>query len=38
MTHGIISGMTADTLAPMSLTNRAQAAIIFQRFDTKLAN
>ena len=38
VTHGIISGMTADTLAPMSLTNRAQAAIIFQRFDTKLAN
>ena len=31
--NGIITGMTADTLAPMSLTNRAQAAIIFQRFD-----
>jgi hypothetical protein len=25
--------MTADTLAPMNLTNRAQAAVIFQRFD-----
>ena len=35
--NGIITGMTADTLAPMSLTNRAQAAIIFQRFDNKLA-
>ena len=32
--NGIITGMTADTLAPMSLTNRAQAAIIFQRFDS----
>ena len=31
--HGIITGMTADTLAPMSLTNRAQAAVIFQRYD-----
>jgi hypothetical protein len=30
---GIVTGMTADTLAPMNLTNRAQAAIIFQRFD-----
>ena len=25
--------MTADTLASMALTNRAQAAVIFQRFD-----
>ena len=32
--HGIVTGMTEDTLAPMELTNRAQAAIIFQRFDT----
>ena len=38
VTHGIISGMTSDTLAPMSLSNRAQAAIIFQRFDTRLTN
>ena len=30
---GIVTGMTADTLAPMNLTNRAQAADIFQRFD-----
>ena len=30
---GIVTGMTADTLAPMNLTNRAQAAVIFQRFD-----
>ena len=29
----IINGMTSDTLAPMNLTNRAQAAAIFQRFD-----
>ena len=36
--QGIVTGMTADTLAPMNLTNRAQAAVIFQRFDTKLAN
>jgi hypothetical protein len=36
--QGIVTGMTADTLAPMSLTNRAQASVIFQRFDTKLAN
>ena len=33
VSHGIVSGMTADTLAPMALTNRAQAAVIFQRFD-----
>ncbi len=33
VSHGIISGMTADTLAPMEYTNRAQAAVIFQRFD-----
>ena len=32
--HGVITGMTADTLAPMNLTNRAQAAVIFQRFDS----
>ena len=38
VTHGIVTGMTADTLAPMSLTNRAQAAVIFQRFDSKIAN
>ena len=37
VTHGIVSGMTADTLAPMSLTNRAQTATIFQRFDSKFA-
>ena len=30
---GIVTGMTADTLAPMAKTNRAQAAVIFQRFD-----
>jgi len=36
--NGIITGMTADTLAPMSLTNRAQAAVIFQRFDHTFAN
>ena len=35
---GIITGMTANTLAPMNFTNRAQAAIIFQRFDTTLAD
>ena len=35
--HGVITGMTADTLAPMALTNRAQAAVIFQRFDAKIA-
>ena len=35
--NGIITGMTADTLAPMSLTNRAQAAVIFQRFDRTFA-
>ncbi|MBR7179733.1 MAG: S8 family serine peptidase [Oscillospiraceae bacterium] len=35
--HGIITGMTVDTLAPMALTNRAQAAVIFQRFDTTFA-
>ena len=29
----VVTGMTADTLAPMNLTNRAQAAVIFQRFD-----
>jgi hypothetical protein len=29
----IVSGMTADTLVPMAQTNRAQAAVIFQRFD-----
>ena len=33
VTHGIVTGMTADTLAPMAKTNRAQAAVIFQRFD-----
>ena len=33
VSHGIVTGMTADTLAPMALTNRAQAAVIFQRFD-----
>ena len=37
VTHGVVSGMTTDTLAPMSLTNRAQAATIFQRFDSKFA-
>ena len=37
VSHGIVSGMTADTLAPMNLTNRAQAATIFQRFDSKFA-
>jgi len=37
VTHGIVSGVTSDTLAPMSLTNRAQAATIFQRFDSKFA-
>ena len=31
--HGIVTGVTSDTLAPMNLTNRAQAATIFQRFD-----
>ncbi len=30
--QGLIEGMTADTLAPMALTNRAQAATIFHRF------
>ena len=33
VSNGIVTGMTADTLAPMALTNRAQAAVIFQRFD-----
>ena len=33
VSKGIINGMTADTLAPRSLTNRAQAAVVFQRFD-----
>ena len=33
VSNGIVTGMTADTLAPMNLTNRAQAAVIFQRFD-----
>ncbi|MBR7178906.1 MAG: S8 family serine peptidase [Oscillospiraceae bacterium] len=33
VSKGIVSGMTADTLAPLALTNRAQAAVIFQRFD-----
>ena len=33
--NGIITGVTADTLAPMALTNRAQAATIFQRFDNR---
>ena len=37
VSHGIVTGMSADTLAPMDLTNRAQAAIIFQRFDDRLA-
>ncbi len=32
VTQGLVSGMTADTLAPMVLTNRAQAATIIQRF------
>ena len=35
--NGIITGMTVDTLAPRSLTNRAQAAVIFQRFDHTFA-
>ena len=34
VSKGIISGMTPDTLAPMSQSNRAQAAVIFQRFDS----
>ena len=38
VTHGIVNGVSADTLAPRSLTIRAQAAAIFQRFDSKLAN
>lgn len=38
VTQGIVSGMTENTLAPMNLTNRAQAAVIFQRFDSRLAN
>ena len=33
VSNGIVTGMTSDTLAPMLLTNRAQAAVIFQRFD-----
>ena len=33
--HGVVNGMTSNTLAPMNLTNRAQAAVIFQRFDAK---
>ncbi len=33
VSKNIISGMSADTLAPIALTNRAQAAVIFQRFD-----
>ncbi len=37
VTHGIVTGVTADTLAPMNLTNRAQAATIFQRLDSKFA-
>ena len=37
VTHGIVSGVTSDTLAPMNLTNRAQAATIFQRFDKTFA-
>ena len=37
VSNGIVTGMTADTLAPMNLTNRAQAAIIFQRFDRTFA-
>ena len=37
VSNGIVTGMTADTLAPMSLTNRAQAAVIFQRFDRTFA-
>ena len=36
VSHGIVTGMTADTLAPMNLTNRAQAAVIFQRFDSTI--
>ena len=31
--HGIITGMTEDTLAPMNEANRAQATVIFLRFD-----
>lgn len=31
--QGIITGMTSNTLSPMSMTNRAQAATIFLRFD-----
>ena len=30
----IVTGVTETTLAPMALTNRAQAATIFQRFDS----
>ena len=33
VSHDIVTGMTVDTLVPMALTNRAQAAVIFQRFD-----
>ena len=36
VSHGIVTGMTADTLAPMAKTNRAQAAVIFQRFDNTI--
>ena len=32
VSHRIVSGYDADTLAPMDLTNRSQAAAIFQRF------
>ena len=38
VSHGIVTGMTADTLAPMAKTNRAQAAVIFQRFDNTFEN
>ena len=38
VTHGIVNGTSAVTLSPAALTNRAQAAAIFQRFDTTLVN
>ena len=31
VSHRIVSGYDADTLAPMDLTNRSQAAAIFHR-------
>jgi len=33
--NGIVNGYSADTLAPLDLTNRSQAAAIFQRFAKK---